>query len=155
MSQPAVRVVALREQPAYLEAAIAYLQAKWATPESRMVYDDCIRHSVGTPSPLPHWYLLAEGDTLIGCAGLISNDFISRGDLWPWFCALYIDPAHRGHGYPGLLLARARQDAAKAGFKNLYLCTDHIGYYERYGFAHMGTGYHPWGESSRIYQLAI
>ena len=53
--------------------------------------------------------------------------------------------------YYNKLIRRIKSDAYQAGFEGLHLCTDHIGYYERYGFTHIGTGYHPWGESSRIY----
>lgn len=53
--------------------------------------------------------------------------------------------------YGALLIERIKADARQAGFARRYLCTDHIGCYEHYGFAYIGTGYHPWGESSRIY----
>lgn len=84
-----------------------------------------------------------------------TNDFISRMDLYPWICALYIEEAYRGHAYGSLLLARAEEDAAKAGYPYAYLCTDHVGYYEKYGFEHIGTGYHPWGETSGIYRIDL
>lgn len=45
------------------------------------VYDDCITNSITTTNPLPHWYLLMDNDKIIGCAGLITNDFISRMDF--------------------------------------------------------------------------
>jgi len=37
----------------------------------------------------------------------------------------------------------------------LYLCTDHIGFYEKYGFKFIGTVYHPWGDNSRIYETTL
>ena len=150
-----LHIVSVRENPAYTETAIRYFQKHWASEDSMMVYDDCIKHCVTAKAPLPQWYLLLDGEEIIGCAGLITNDFISRMDLYPWLCALYIEEDRRGSAYGALLLERAKEDAAKAGFSALYLCTDHIGYYEHYGFAHIGTGYPPWGETSRIYAAPL
>lgn len=149
-----MRVISLREEPVYTQAAIDFFQSKWATDNNKMIYEDCIVHGLTTESPFPRWYLLLEGETIIGGAGLITNDFVSRMDLWPWICAVYIEEPYRGHAYASRLLERAREDARKAGYAYVYICTDHIGFYERYGYEHIGTGYHPWGESSRIYRAS-
>jgi GNAT superfamily N-acetyltransferase len=155
MRQQDFKILSVRENPDAVEEAIRYIQGKWASEKSRMVYDDCIRHCIGAASPLPQWYLLLDGATIIGCAGLITNDFISRMDLWPWVCALYIEQSHRGCGCGALLLEKAKFDARAAGYSRLYLCTDHTGYYEHYGFCCIGEGYHPWGERSRIYEADL
>ena len=151
-----MKVINLRNQPEFKEAAIQYFCEKWANERSKPVYEDCISHSLTTDSPLPIWYILVDGaNNIIGCAGLITNDFISRMDLWPWICAVYIEKAHRGNAYASLLYAQIKEDAAAAGFNKVYLATDHVGYYEKYGFEHIGTGYHPWGEESRIYCAVV
>lgn len=148
-----MNIVTVRERPEMKDVFIAYFQEKWAGEDkrSRMVYEDCISKRLSSESPLPEWYLLMEGDKICGGAGLIANDFISRMDLFPWICAVYVEPEYRGHAYGALLLNRARQDAAQKGYARVYLCTDHVGYYEEYGFSYIGTGYHPWGDDSRIY----
>lgn len=120
-----------------------------------MVYEDCISHCVNAANPLSQWYLLKHEGETIGCAGLVTNDFISRMDLSPWLCALYIEEKHRGNAYGLLLIEQAKNDARRAGFKVLYLSTGHVGYYERYGFTYLAQGYHPRGEASRIYHAEL
>lgn len=146
-----MKVINIRENPELKENAIRYISEKWANEASKSVYEDCISRSLATDNPLPIWYLLMDGDNIIGCVGLITNDFISCMDLWPWLCALYIEEGHRGNAYGKLLIERLKKDAARAGFSNVYLATDHIGYYEKYAFEYLCDGYHPWGDSSRVY----
>ena len=150
-----MKIISIRKEPSYAEMATRYIQSKWASEESMMLYEDCIAHCIDAQVPLPQWYVLMNNDEIIGCAGLITNDFISRMDLYPWVCAVYIEESHRGHAYGALLLEQAKKDAKQHGFPQLYLCTDHIGLYERYGFSYIGTGYHPWGGSSRIYAATL
>ena len=86
-----MKVICVSSHPEFTNQAISYFQEKWASKESSRVYEDCIVHSLTTNNPLPKWYLLLKEDKIIGCAGLITNDFISRMDLYPWLCALYIE----------------------------------------------------------------
>lgn len=146
-----MEIISIKKSPEYKKIAIKYFQSKWASKNSMKVYDDCITNCITTSSPLPQWYLLMNGGEIIGCAGLITNDFISRMDLYPWVCAVCIEEEYRGNAYASFLLEQAKADAKLNGFSNLYLCTDHVGYYEKYGFKYIDTGYHPWGTSSRIY----
>ncbi len=117
-----------------------------------IIYEDCINHCINAENPLPQWYLLENEDEIIGCAGLITNDFISRMDLYPWICAIFVDEKHRGNNYTSLLIEKAKDDAQRFGYKSINLCTEMIGFYEKHEFKFIGVGYHPWGESSRIYQ---
>ncbi len=150
-----MKIISVRETLEYKDNAVKYIQSKWASEKTLMVYEDCINNALKTDSPLPHWYLLEDNDQIIGCAGLITNDFISRMDLYPWLCALYVEEAYRGQALGSLLINKAKEDARSGGFSDLYLCTDHVGYYEKYGFNYIGKGYHPWGDSSRIYQAEL
>lgn len=150
-----MHVESVRENPRITQDAIKYIQSKWANPNSLKVYEDCISNCINSNNGLPQWYLLLDQDKIIGCAGLITNDFISRMDLFPWLCALYIDNKYRGNNYAKLLIDKAIIDSKLAGYSNLYLCTDHIGYYEKFGFTYLAQGYHPWGEESRIYKKVL
>ncbi len=149
-----MNIISVRENPDYKDIAIRYFQQSWKSVLP-IIYEDTISHSLNARNVLPQWYLLQQEDTIIGCAGLITNDFISRGDLYPWICALFINVKYRGNNYGSLLIEKAKMDAKHAGFEYIYLCTSHIGYYEKYNFHYVGQGYHPWGEESRIYEQKI
>lgn len=149
-----MKIFSVRVNPDYKEKAIQYFQQSWPGVLP-IIYEDCISHSITAKNFLPQWYLLEKEGDIIGGAGLITNDFISRGDLYPWVCALFIEEKHRGNAYASLLLAKAAEDTKAAGFEHLYLSTEHIGLYEKYGFQYIGQGYHPWGEASRIYELNL
>lgn len=150
-----MKILSVRENPEIMKEAMQYFQEKWASEETKIIYEDCISHCIDTESPVPQWYLLKENETIIGCVGLITNDFISRMDLYPWICALYIEKDYRGNRLGFKLLEKAKEDAKRLKYKNAYLCTDHIGYYEKIGFEYIGDGYHPWGDSSRIYKIEL
>lgn len=149
-----IQLISVRKHPEYKEKAIRYLQDSWSEV-SPVIYENCISNCIGAEQSLPQWYLLEKDSEIIGCAGLITNDFISRMDLYPWLCALFIDEEQRGNGYATLLMEQAKQDTRKFGFRYLNLCTDLMGYYEKYGFNYIGQGYHPWDEDSRIYQIEV
>lgn len=149
-----MKIISVRETPEYKQKAIQYLQNSWSEI-SPIIYEDCVTHCINASQPLPQWYLLEKDDEIIGCAGLITNDFVSRMDLYPWICAIFIDENHRGNAYGSILIDKAKADTKAFGFAHLNLCTDHVGYYEKYGFNYIGQGYHPWEEESRIYQIKL
>ncbi|MEA4863540.1 MAG: GNAT family N-acetyltransferase [Victivallaceae bacterium] len=145
------RIVSLRHHPELLERFIDFFARHW---HSEAVYRDCLTACLNSSSPLPQWYLMVNAAAdVVGGAGLITNDFISRMDLWPWLCALYIAEPYRGQAFGSELIDYIKGDAARLDFPRLYLCTDHVGYYEKYGFEYLGNGYAPWGDTSRIYGI--
>lgn len=155
MDTQSLQILSVRDYPELVDEAIAYFQAQWASEESLRVYDDAIRRSIGAANPLPQWYLLKQQSRIVGCAGLITNDFISRGELWPWLCALYIEPDMRAQGLARMLIKHLAVQTKRLGFAQLHLCTDLDGFYEKFGFVYNGQGYHPWGEASRVYTLSL
>ncbi len=145
-------ILGIRENPEYLERGIDYFSLKWGI--DRKIYSDCITNSITTDNPLPRWYLMLKDNVIIGSYGLISNDFISRQDLYPWLCALYVEKDERGQRLGAELLEHGRKEASILGFRRLYLCTNHENYYEKYGWRHIANGYHPWNEESKIYEIS-
>ncbi len=150
-----MRVISIREKPLYKDKAIHFFQEKWASPETLALYKDCIESSLTTTSPLPQWYLLENNNEIVGGCGLITNDFISRMDLFPWLCALYINEAFRGKHLAKLLIEKTIEDAKNLNFSHIYLCSDIEKFYEKFGFHYLATGYQITGDSIKIYALNL
>ena len=148
-----IEIRSVRQNPDMWEAFSIYIASIWTDADGKRLYDDCIFHAANAPFCLPEWWVAYEGGSPVGCVGLITNDFISRMDLMPWLCALYVEEEKRNRGIAGRLIACVKEYAFKNGFSKLYLATDHTSFYEKYGGEYIGEGVHPWGETSRIYKM--
>ncbi len=125
------RYISLRENPQLKEEAASWFNSKWGVP--REAYLECMNAYLANETEYG-WYLcLCEGQIVAGM-GVIENDFHDRKDLFPNVCAVYTEEAHRGKGIAGVLLDKVVADMKERGISPIYLVTDHIGFYERYGW---------------------
>jgi N-acetylglutamate synthase-like GNAT family acetyltransferase len=134
-----------------LNQAIDYYHQAWGNKNNRAFFYDAIINSSNKKSGLPRFYVLIKNNRIIGCCGLIVNDFISRHDLMPWLCGVYVSKEERGHQYASYLMDHAVKEANSAGYFRVYLTTDHNGFYEKYGWTRIEDAYEVSGEKTRIY----
>ena len=125
------RFLTLREKPELLHAAAAWFHARWGVPEA--AYLACMGAYLRGGTEYG-WYLCLDGDRIVAGLGVIENDFHDRKDLSPNICAVYTDEAWRRRGIAGHLLDLAVADLRSKGISPVYLVTDHVGFYEKYGW---------------------
>ena len=123
--------VTLREKPALMSPAADWFHSKWGVPRS--AYLECMESYLKKETELG-WFLCLDGSQIVGGLGVIENDFHDRKDLTPNVCAVYTEENYRGRGIAGELLNMAVADLRGKGISPAYLVTDHIGFYERYGW---------------------
>ena len=121
----------IRERPELAESAAEWFHRKWGVPKE--AYLECIEAYLSSATEYG-WYLCLNDNQIIGGLGVIENDFHDRKDLAPNVCAVYTEEAYRGHGIAGCLLNMATGDLRAKGITPIYLVTDHVGFYERYGW---------------------
>lgn len=95
--------------------------------------------------------LLTEGDELISFCTYAEKDDIQPTELTPWMGFVYTFPEHRGHHYVGLLMEEVERLAIKEGVSEVYISTNHIGLYEKYGCEFKAEMHDMNGELSRVY----
>lgn len=124
-------IATLREKPELIQRAAAWFHSKWGVPEQ--AYFACMQAYLSGESEYG-WYLCMDGEKIVAGMGVIENDFHDRKDLAPNVCAVYTEEAYRCRGIAGKLLGYVVEDCRKKGISPLYLVTDHIGFYEEYGW---------------------
>ena len=125
------RYISLLEMPSIKDQAAEWFHSKWGVPKE--AYLECMESNLNGETDYG-WYLCLDGDRIIAGMGVIENDFHDRKDLSPNICAVYTDDEYRCQGIAGHLLDMAVEDLREKGISPVYLVTDHINFYERYGW---------------------
>ena len=125
------RYVTLKETPEQKNSAALWFHSKWGVPEK--AYLECMDAYLQGESEYG-WYLCLKDDQIVSGLGVIENDFHERKDLSPNICAVYTEEDFRGQGIAGKLLNMAVEDLRTKGISPVYLVSDHVGFYERYGW---------------------
>lgn len=123
--------IALRQRPELEKTAAEWFHKKWGVPTE--AYLECMDDYLSGKTELG-WYLCLYKGVIVGGMGVIENDFHDRKDLTPNVCAVYTEEEHRGRGVAGRLLDMTVADLREKGISPVYLLTDHMGFYERYGW---------------------
>ena len=121
----------LRQKPEIKEEAAEWFHDKWGVPKD--AYLQCMETYINKETEYG-WYLCLDGERIVGGLGVIENDFHDRRDLAPNICAVYTEKDCRCRGIAGRLLNTAVEDMRSKGITPIYLLTDHIGFYEKYGW---------------------
>lgn len=132
MTAAGAELIRLDARAELTERAAAWFHEKWGLPAEE--YRQSMARSRAAGTAVPRWYAALADGALVGGVGVIENDGHERTDLTPNLCALYVEPAFRGRGLAGALMDLACADLAAAGGRELYLVTEHTGFYERYGW---------------------
>ena len=126
--------IPLRDRPELTDRAAEWFHDKWGVPKA--AYLERMEAYLSGASEYG-WYLCLDGERIASGLGAIENDFHDRKDLAPNLCAVYTEPDCRGRGIAGQLLDLAVDDLRSKGVSPVYLLTDHVGFYERYGWEYL------------------
>lgn len=99
--------------------------------------------------------LLTEGDHLMAFCTYAERDEIPADELTPWAGFVYTFPQDRGKRRMGKLLEYVYLQAKAEGYPCVYISTDHIGLYEKYGCTFWKTMQDAEGNDCRIYRMEI
>lgn len=100
-------------------------------------------------------FIMTEGENIVSFCTLTQRDCIDDESLFLWVGFVFTSPEYRGKRYSGEIIEFACEEAKKQGYDKVYIATDHIGLYEKYGFTYLESRIDIYGEESRIYYKEI
>ncbi|MBQ4282938.1 MAG: GNAT family N-acetyltransferase [Lachnospira sp.] len=95
-------------------------------------------------------YLMENEGELVAFCTLAPKDCIDDENLIPWIGFVYVMKEYRGNRYSEEIMQHACDVAKLQGREKVYIATDHVGLYEKYGFVYMENRVDVWGDDCRI-----
>ena len=117
-----------------------------------LLRDNTFRDKTGETSKV---LMLVDEDALISFCTYAEKDDIQPTTLTPWVGFVYTFPEYRGHRYFGKLLQEAEKLAGAENVQDIFISTNHIGLYEKYGCEFYQMMNDLSGEPSRVYRKHV
>ena len=122
----------------------------WSAAEllSSLLKADELRKICGKSAEV---YLLTDNDKLASFAVLAEQDEIDVPEMSPWIGFVYTFPKYRGQHHAGKLIKHICALLKEGKTKNVYISTEEIGLYEKYGFSYLKMMMNREGKPTRVY----
>ena len=146
-----MNIIEISERTDLIDKAVDYFWKCWGNDNNFQFYRDCIVNSLDKKKSLPKFYILLKDEEIIASYALLTNDIISRQDLYPWLACLFVNPENRNKGIAEQLLHHGLQETKNKGFESLFLSSDLENFYERKGWTHTTNGYNIFDSEIKIF----
>jgi len=131
-----MKIVNIKKDSKYLKEYIRLCSLEWGKTkneeemklyiiekEKRILNEDKVISILG----------LIKDNILLGFISLFRYEDEENKELTPWYATMYVKKEYRGNGYSKKLNNEILKEAKKLGYKKVYLKTDLINYYEKFG----------------------
>lgn len=88
---------------------------------------------------------------LISFCTLAERDEIKAEDMKPWIGFVYTFPEYRGNRCSEKIIKYTLEEARNAGYKHVYISSNEIGLYEKYGFEFINFMKNIYGQKTQVF----
>ena len=96
-----------------------------------------------------------EEGRVAGYCAVTRTDCIPGLAYTPYIGFVFVDESYRGGRLSQRLIICAMEYLETLGFEEVYLISDHVGLYEKYGFTAVDRKMAPWGREETIYSRKL
>lgn len=104
--------------------------------------------------PFSDWervFVALDSDHIAGYCALAKTDCIPDIPYTPYIGFVFVGEQYRGNRLSEKLILSASAYAKGLGFDKVYLVSDHVNLYEKYGFVKIDEKEAPWGAIETIF----
>lgn len=129
-----MQIINIKDKLNYLKEYVKLCYLEWSDREKPLVkYMDYKIDSIKSGDKVISILGLVNEEELIGFISLFKYDGDERKDLTPWYATMYVKKEYREKGYSKLLNQAIIKEAKRLGYDKVYLKSDLINYYEKFG----------------------
>lgn len=129
-------IINIMNNDKFLDEYIELCSLEWGslkTKEQMLQYINVKKRKIRTGDKVISILGLIESNIMIGFISLFKYDGEERNDLTPWYATMYVKKEYRNKGYSKILNDAILKEAFRLGYGQVYLKTNLINYYEKFG----------------------
>ena len=132
----------LKEKQEYLQEVAILTEKEWGKYSSKEEFNKKVENKIlkikSNFNNIKYCKLILLDDkVLVGFISIFPSDGEERKDLSPWYATMFVKKEFRNKGYSKILNNAILSEAKIRGFKKVYLKTDLVNYYEKFGAKYM------------------
>ena len=137
-----LKIYDIREKQEYLEEVVTLTRLEWGNKsDTKEEFEQKVKEKIeiiknNFDNPYFAKLILLDDNNLVGFISLFEKDG-EREDLKPWYATMFVKKEYRGKGYSKILNDAILNEAKTRGFERIYLKTDLINYFEKFGAIYM------------------
>lgn len=131
-----MEIVNIKNNSSYLKEYIKLCSLEWGTKKSEQEMEKYIadkEQEILIEDKVISVLGLIEDNCLLGFISLFRYEDEKNKELTPWYATMYVKKEYRGKEYSKILNDEILKEAIKLGYKKVYLKTDLINFYEKFG----------------------
>ena len=137
-----MKIYNIKDKMEYLEEIALLTQKEWGKYSNEEEFKNKLNQKINKikeniDNPYYCKLILLDEDQLIGFISIFETDGEERQDLNPWYATMYVKKEYRGKGYSKILNDAILKEAKNRGFNKIYLKSDLVNYYEKFGAIYM------------------
>ena len=131
-----MKIVSIKDNDSLLKEYIKLCSLEWGSNKNDIEMKNYIENKlikIHNTDKVINILGLIDKNVLIGFISLFKYDGDERKDLTPWYATMYLKKEYRNKGYSKLLNNAILNEAAKLGYNKVYLKSNLVNYYEKFG----------------------